>query len=172
MKKIYDITLEGLDKNRGLYRFCKQITEAGRKRTLNSYLTQIFEGRSGPGLYWLLPNKNNQYYLAFFPEEQYGEITHDKLWDKHVSPLIASHFKIKPELLTGYYEAFPRGRLEVGEKIHTWMVGCADEYPTGWNKEKLYQRLKVLPQDTAYEVDGHWLTDKEQYLKIKTILGL
>jgi len=52
------------------------------------------------------------------------------------------------------------------------MVGCADEYPAGWNKEKLYQRLKVLPQNTSYEVDEHWLTDKEQHFKIKAMLGL
>lgn len=124
------------------------------------------------GLFWLLPKDNNQYYLAFFPEDQYGDVTHDDLWNNHVASLIASHFGVNTELLKGLYRAFPRGRLELGDTMGQWRIGCADEYPEGWDRDKLYQRLRVLPQNTSYETDEHWLSDKEDNIKIKNLLGL
>lgn len=110
----------------------------------------------------VIPNRDNIWYLAFFPEHQYRNMDHESLWDVHVVPLIADQFKIDPNKLLGLFEAFPRGRLEIGDSIDTYRIGFGGDYPPGWDENKLFSRLKVSKNKCDLEIDDHWEVNQEQ----------
>jgi hypothetical protein len=87
-------------------------------------------------------------------------MSHLELWNKHVAPLVADHFGLDPNKLLDLYDAFPRGRMEVADKLGEWRIGIG-EYPPGWDEGKLLSRLKVNKANCSIEADVHWATNTE-----------
>jgi hypothetical protein len=139
-------------------------------------MTCILEGRPGPGLFWIVPMKGRSWILMLFSEHSRKFDDHGSLWREVVANTILNHFQItdtaKIDKFKELFDAFPRGRLEVSNEIGKWLVGFGGDFPTGWDENKLLERLKILRQDTEIEYDDHWIADPTQKQFAMQILGI
>ena len=172
LKMLYEMSINALNKERGLYKFCNKIKPDRINNVLYSYHKIIFESRTGEGIFWILPNKDGVFYLAFFPEEHYGDnLDHESLWNKHVVPLIGDQFNIDSIKINNLFEAFPRGRLELGDSIDTYRIGFGGDYPPGWDENKLFERLKVSKDNCELEIDEHWEAKPKHLAILKSLIN-
>lgn len=137
--------------------FYDKINQESREGLLESFLAPILEARRNPGLFWIVPNEEGKYILLFYDEYRYKYPDHVSLWKEVASNFICNHYNVEnTDNFKECFDCFPRGRLEVGEKPGTWMIGFGGDYPEGWDEEKLRQNLKIL-DNYSVEYDDHWI---------------
>jgi len=129
------------------------------KSKQDPYTTLITEAIGGPGLFWIVPNREGGHTLLMFSEYQISD--HGTLWRTIAADFVLNHFRITNKKMIDrfkdLYNAFPRGRVEAGDKKGEWFIGFGGDYPIGWNEEKLLERLKT-PRPTIF-IDDFWKTD-------------
>lgn len=156
----------------GLKRYHDKVRIEDRHKVLNSYLSTILEAKARPGLFWIVPTKSGEWVLLLFHEyyEQYDD--HESLWRNVVSDLVLDSFGMSSsENFKELFDAFPRGRVEIGTKLGEWLVGFGGDYPDGWDEDRLLSRLGMLPSRTEIEYDDHWRHDHINATMAMKILG-
>ena len=175
LKMLYEMSINALSKDRGLYKLCNKMRPEKVDNILFLYYKTIFESRTDEGIFWILPNRDGIYHLAFFPDHQYDTddlhiLMHEDLWNRHIAPLIGDQFNIPQNKLKNLYAAFPRGRLEAGDSVGTYRIGFGGDYPPGWNEKQLFQRLKVHKGNCGLEIDEHWKVNPKHLQIFKSLL--
>lgn len=169
LNKLYKVDADILPKN--LKSYYNKVRLEDRHKVLNSYIHNIMEGRPGPGLFWIVPDKDRVHNLMLFAEYYQKYDDHETLWREVVSGIVLNHFGIVNEEFKDLFDASPRGRLEIGEEIGKWLIGFGGDYPEGWNEDKLLERLRVLRKDARIEYDAdHWKANDENHQIAMNIL--
>lgn len=135
--------------------FLERLNEAIGK----ALLAQLRESKAAQtGIYWWLPTEDGKWHLATFPEEIFGEVTHDQIWEKYV---LTSLFPgQRPTGLQDAYAGLPRGRVAQPIKralgaMHQYAIYHGDDTPVKGGLEKVRRAFNLPKDGTRAVFDDH-----------------
>jgi len=145
---------------KGLKHFHNHLKEEARARFRQTYIALLKEGAPHEGMFWIVPDKADQWALLFFAESHFHFLDHPTLWKEVAADIVLDRFGAQHHPDAGYFRrlsaAYPRGRLETDNQPLKWRIGFGGDYPPGWNEERLMRRLGVGPVNAVMEYDEHW----------------
>jgi hypothetical protein len=95
--------------------------------------------RSSEGIWywtWLKP----QWMLREFRATEFGKLTHEEAWSRHVVPEIAKHYKLRKsdaDKLLPLHKSLPRGRVHRVKSMKLWLIMHGGDAPIPQQKAEM-----------------------------------